>query len=51
MERFDGKRLISVGVSEGINKPEELIKRIMDGDAEVYHYSGERSSSKSSSKR
>ena len=49
MERFDGKRLISVGVSEGINKPEELIKRIMDGDAEVYHYSGERSSSKSSS--
>lgn len=49
MERFDGKRLISVGVSEGINKPEELIKRIMNGDAEVYHYSGERSSSKSSS--
>ena len=47
MERFDGKPLLSVSVSEGINHPEELIKRITSGEAEVYRYTGERSSKKS----
>ncbi len=42
MSRFDGKRLISVPVSDGIRKPEELIGRILSGDAPIYHYSGDR---------
>lgn len=36
MARFNGKKLISTKVSDGIKKPEELIKRIIDGDANVY---------------
>lgn len=40
MARFDGKRLISVKVSDGIHKPGELIQRILDGDAPVYHADG-----------
>lgn len=38
MSRFDGKRLISVPVSDGIKKPEELINKIISGKAPVYHY-------------
>lgn len=40
MARFDGKRVIKTSVSEGIHKPEELIKRALSGDAPVYHHSG-----------
>lgn len=39
MARFDGKKLISVSVSEGIKNPEGLINRIISGDAPVYHAS------------
>ncbi|GGC84185.1 PTS system mannose-specific EIIBCA component [Thalassobacillus devorans] len=35
-ERFIGKKLIVVGVQEGIRQPKELIKRIQDGDVSVY---------------
>lgn len=35
-DRFAGKRLIVTGVKDGIRKPEELIKRIQNGDAPVY---------------
>lgn len=35
-DRFAGKRLIITGVKDGIRKPEELIKRIQNGDAPVY---------------
>lgn len=35
--RFDGKPVYSTKVSDGINKPEELIKKIIDGQAPVYH--------------
>lgn len=42
MERFDGKRVVVTRVSDGINKPEELIRKIVDGTAPVYHYGGER---------
>ena len=38
--RFNGKRLISAAVSDGIKTPEELIQKIIDGDAPVYRYSG-----------
>lgn len=41
MARFNGKKLISTKVSDGIKKPEELIQRIIDGDAPVYRSKGE----------
>lgn len=37
MARFDGKPVVKTSVSNGINKPEELIQRIVDGRAAVYH--------------
>ena len=37
MDRFDGKKVIECKVADGINKTEQLINRIMDGDAPVYH--------------
>ncbi|MFR5876843.1 MAG: fructose-specific PTS transporter subunit EIIC [Eubacterium sp.] len=37
MARFDGKPVIKTSVSNGINKPEELIQKIVDGNAPVYH--------------
>ncbi len=40
MERFDGKKLISVKVSEGIKNPQDLIKRALSDDTPVYRYSG-----------
>ncbi len=42
MARFDGKKVISTKVSDGIKIPEELIKRIEAGDAPVYRHSGEK---------
>lgn len=36
MNRFDGKTLIECQVSDGINKAEELIQQIVDGNAPVY---------------
>ncbi|MCB6994582.1 fructose-specific PTS transporter subunit EIIC [bacterium 210820-DFI.6.37] len=42
MVRFDGKPVYKTNVSAGINRPEELIRRILDGSAPVYHYSGEK---------
>lgn len=41
MARFDGKRVVQVKVADGIHKPEELIRRIVDGDAPVYHHTGQ----------
>lgn len=40
MSRFDGKKVISTKVSDGIKIPEELIQRIEKGDAPVYHHTG-----------
>lgn len=45
MARFDGKPVLKVSVSSGINKPEELIQKIVDGKASVYHHDGEKSES------
>lgn len=36
MERFDGKNIIQVKVSDGINRPEELIKAAVAGEGEIY---------------
>jgi len=41
MARFDGKHVIKTSVSNGINKPEELIKKIVDGKASIYHAEGD----------
>lgn len=35
-DRFVGKKLLVVGVQDGIRRPEELIQRMMKGDAPVY---------------
>lgn len=40
MSRFDGKRVISVPVSDGIHKPKELIEKIKNGEAPIYRHSG-----------
>lgn len=37
MARFDGKPVVKASVSNGINKPEELISRIIDGRAPVFY--------------
>lgn len=47
-DRFDGKKVIECQVSDGINKPEELIKRIASGDAPVFKASGKKEASHSS---
>ena len=44
MSRFDGKKLISVKVSDGIKKPQELINRVLSDNAPVYHHTGAKSS-------
>ena len=41
MDRFDGKKLIEVPVSDGISKADKLIERAMKGDAKVFHGNGE----------
>lgn len=41
MARFDGKPVLKVSVSSGINKPEELVQRIINGKAPVYHHEGD----------
>lgn len=45
---FDGKKVIECQVSDGINKAEELIKRIASGDAPVFKASGKKEASHSS---
>lgn len=40
MARFDGKPVIKTSVSNGINKPEELIQKIIDGKGAIYHAEG-----------
>lgn len=37
MARFDGKPLLSVSVTEGIRHPEDLINKIRNGEAPIYH--------------
>lgn len=41
MDRFDGKKLIEVPVSDGIGKADLLVERAGKGDAPVYQASGE----------
>ncbi len=48
MGRFDGKKVIKTKVSDGIKIPEELITKIVNGDAPVYHHSGAKTEESSS---
>lgn len=38
MARFEGKPVLQVKVADGIHKPEELIQKIIDGKAPIYHH-------------
>lgn len=40
LARFDGRPLLRVPVSDGINKPQELIEKIVNGQAPIYHHEG-----------
>ncbi len=40
MARFDGKPVLQTPVSDGIRKPQELINKIINGRAPVYHAEG-----------
>ena len=41
MDRFDGKPVVMARVAEGIHKPEELIKKITEGKAPIFHAKGD----------
>ena len=49
MARFDGKPLVNKPVTAGIQNPEELVKQVLDGNASVYHSTGDDSSASSES--
>lgn len=49
MARFEGKKVIVTQVAKGIKNAEELISKIMSGDAPVYHHKGSEGSSTSGS--
>ncbi|NGZ74028.1 PTS fructose transporter subunit IIABC [Saccharibacillus alkalitolerans] len=40
MARFDGKPVLQRKVSDGIRKPEELIRKAVTGDAPIYRHEG-----------
>ena len=42
LSRFDGKRILRTGVSEGIHKPKELIEKALysENDIPIYHHQG-----------
>ena len=37
MDRFDGKPVVIARVADGIHKPEELIKKVTEGNAPIFH--------------
>lgn len=41
MARFEGKPVIQVKVADGIHKAEELVQKIIDKKAPVYHHTGD----------
>ena len=49
MGRFDGKPLVNKPVTAGIQHPEDLIQQVLDGNASVYHATGDDSSSSAES--
>lgn len=41
MARFEGKKVLKTSVSSGINKPDELIEKVISGNVPVYHHEGD----------
>lgn len=41
MARFEGKKVLKTSVSSGINKPDELIEKVISGNIPVYHHEGD----------
>ncbi len=50
LSRFDGKKLIKAKVADGINRPQELIERVLSSDAKIYH-SGNKSQNSDSDEK
>lgn len=50
LSRFDGKKLIKAKVADGINRPQELIERVLSSDAKIYHSSNKSQNSDSDEK-
>lgn len=51
LDRFDGKKVVFVGVKEAINKPEALIKKALNGEAPIYKSGNKPKSSSSNGTR
>lgn len=49
MNRFDGKPLVNKPVKSGIQEPEKLIQQVLDGNAAIYHATGDDSSASTES--
>lgn len=50
LSRFDGKKLIKAKVADGINRPQELIERVLSSDAKIYYSSNKSQNSDSDEK-
>lgn len=42
LARFDGKKVLITKVADGIHKPEELIRKIENRNAPIYHHDGQK---------
>ena len=53
LSRFDGKRVLRASVSDGIRKPKELIKKVLEAENEIpiYHYKGNDEESEKGNRR
>ena len=40
LSRFDGKRILRTGVTDGIRRPKELIEKALNDDIPIYHSTG-----------
>ena len=38
LSRFNGKRVLRTGVSDGIHRPKDLIQKALNGEAPIYHH-------------
>ena len=45
LSRFDGKKILTTKVANGINKPKELIEHVLSKEAKIYHSSQKNNSS------
>ena len=50
LSRFDGKKIVKAKVADGINRPQELIERVLSSDAKIYHSSNKSQNSDSDEK-